>query len=175
MIGPADPDATLVLRGDGNGGRTHYRIQLIFGSVFLVMVVSEAMVMVGLGTDAYPLLLSATPQILFPILFFSQAVAHAQRVRELRGTELWMSPHGVAYACPAGTFGVPWPAVRWIGFRRGGNVLCVEAVGWKGPVSKLGSYWKGTRTLEVDVDTDPPTVAARIHAATGIQVAPQPV
>lgn len=175
MIGPADPAATFVLRGDGNGGRTQYRVQLICGFVLLIMLVSESTVMLSLGMDTYVFLPSLTPQIFFPILLFSQAAAHARRVRELRGTELWMSPHGVAYACPAGTFGVPWPAVRWIGFRHGGTVLCVEAAGWTGPVSKLGSYWKGTRTLEVDVDTDPPTVAARIHAATGIQVALQPV
>ena len=174
MIGPADPQATLVLRGNGNGGRTQYRLQWIFGSVFLAVLVSESLVMVGLGMDASPLLLSVTPQILFPILFFSEAAAHAQRVRKLRGTELWMSPNGIAYACPAGVFGVPWQAVRLISFGRGGTILKVEASGWTGPVSKLGNYWKSTRTLEIDLDAEPAAVAARIQAATGIQIALQP-
>lgn len=173
MIGPADPAATLVLRGDGNGGRTIYRVQLILGSVYLVIVLAQGMIYMGLsmGSTVWAV---ATPQLFLPIILFSEAAAHARRVRSLRPTDLWMSPNGIAYACSAGVFGVPWQSVRRISFGRNGTVLCVEAFGWQGPVSKLGSYWRSTRTLEVGLDADTVTVAGRIQAATGIQISPQP-
>ena len=174
MIGPADPQATLVLRGNGNGGRTIYTVQLVLGCVYLLMIMAQTSLYLSLSMGGTSWMI-AMPQIFLPILMFSQAAAHAQRVRELRPTELWMSPNGIAYACPAGVFGVPWQAVRRIGFGRKGTVLCVEASGWQGPVSKLGSYWKSTRTLEIDLDAEPAAVAARIQAATGIQIAPHPV
>lgn len=174
MIGPADPNATLVLRGNGNGGRTIYKVQLILGSVYLALIAAQSMLYLGLSMGGTAWMI-AMPQFFLPIIWFSQAAAHARRVRELRPTELWMSPHGIAYACPAGVFGVGWQSVRQIGFGRGGTVLRVEAVGFQGPISKLGSYWKSTRTLEVDLDAEPAAVAARIQSATGIQIAPQPV
>lgn len=175
MIGPSDPYATLVLRGNGNGGRTIYRVQLIAGSVCLVLLLSLlglAVSVTGEWTMAY----STVPSMFAPLLLLSQAAGHQRRVKRLRDTELWVSPNGVAYACADGVFGVPWPSVAWMGFGRGGTVLCVEARGWQGPVAKLGSYWKATRTLEVDLNgADPQQVGGQIQAATGIDVLRRPV
>ena len=177
MIGPADPSATLVLRGDGNGGRTVYRVQLILGCVLLLLPIGVALFLLSLtpGPDAG--LITGNLFACFPTFTaFSQVVAHHVYVRRLAGTELWLSPHGVAYACASGCFGVPWPAVRWIGFRgRGAGYLCVEAVGWKGPISKLGVWWRGTRTLEISLaGADRMAVSHAIHAASGAHVAVPP-
>lgn len=178
MGGPVDPYAVLVLRGDGNGGRTLFRVQVILGIVFLVIELAWGGFVVSLGAEAGLGVnwLGFVPAFLLPILILAQAVAHQLRVRRLRGTEVWVSPQGVAYACADGWFGVPWRAVSWVGFGRGGTVLCIRAIGWRGPVSKLGSLWQSTRTLEVGLGgTDPATVAQNIHAVTGIHIEPRSV
>lgn len=183
MIGPADPSATLVLRGDGEGGRGQYVAQLICGTVTLATALGYFAFVLALtaGTDEFGsnlgfAIFETALFLVVPIMIFGQALAHRHRVRRLAGTEVWVSPRGVAYVCAAGCFGVPWPAVRWIGFRgRGAGFLCVEARGWTGPVSRLGAWWRGTRTLQIRLDgIDRAAVAQTIHAATGVSVAVPP-
>ena len=174
MIGPADPHAKLGLRGDGNGGRGVFWVQLIVGSVGLVLLLGLFGLDVA-ATGEWTIAYSTVPSLFVPLVLFVQANGHQRRVSRLRGTELWVSPGGVAYACTDGVFGVPWPAVVWMGFGRGGTVLCVTARGWQGPVAKLGPYWKSTRTLDVDLNgTDPGQVAAQIRTATGIDILHRP-
>jgi len=175
MIGPADPDARLILRGDGNGGRANFRAHLIIGSV--ILAIATAWTVLVLSTVPLgPLWITLATMYLPAITLFAQAAAHHKRVRRLLGTELWLSPHGVAYACADGTFGIPWTAVTRIGFRRNATALCIEARGWRGPIAKLGSAWSSTRTLEIALhDTDPVALTQHIHATTGIRLTPLPV
>lgn len=175
-IGPADPSARPVLRGDGNGGRTVFKVQIVLGPILLAFAVAVLVFVLSLDSPASgPLVIEAIAASVPAIVLVAEAVAHTVRVRKLAGTELWISPHGVAYTCAAGCYGVPWSAVRWIGFRGrpGGRTdrLCVDAFGWRGPVAKLGSAWRTTRTLEINLSgTDRRTVAQAVHAAGGVSI-----
>lgn len=93
--------------------------------------------------------------------------------RRLRNLQLVLTPEGVSYESDAGTFAVPWTAVRSMvtrgpidGIGRRRPFVIVEAIGWGGPVAELGKSPRISVSLKESGMT-PHDIRVAVHHLSG--------
>jgi hypothetical protein len=152
---PQPPPGALVLVRPAQAERYAMRrlttlmiVLIILLAVVFAVIAGDVAIATALDVGSLALLISVAFLLctgVRPTISLVKVVRWRRAEAAFRGTALWVSPDGVAYAGPSGFFPAPWSAVRGIRFEgrpggRGGRAeaLRVDVDGWGGPLAANG-------------------------------------